>query len=202
MLATVTDSLVPAVFGVIGVAVGAMLTGVVDWARQRSKDDRRARAAARLLRTDLFLVARILKIALMRSELPGFVDISLPSWTTYRDVLAAALDDGAWIAVSAGCARTQALADFVLRLDKPNDRGRLKPKDAMRLESMVDDVVRAHDALSVLAEDDRPYEALLEVDPLPPISPQRWTLTALLTAARSEKDEKAALPLSAEIARK
>jgi hypothetical protein len=164
-----TGSLIPALFGLIGVAVGAVLTGIVDWIRQSQREDRSAHAAARLLRADLSLAARILRIGIARGQIPGFVDVSLPSWTEYRDVLASALEDDKWIIVAAGCSRLHALAGFNSRLARPRARGRLKRDDRTKLEKMLADVVRAYEALGELAGDETSYERLLEVDPLPPL---------------------------------
>jgi len=100
MVPLAVGSLVPAIVGLIGVGVGAMLTGVVEWVRESRRDARRARVGARLLRTDVFLVSRIVRRSIATQELPGYLDISLPSWREYRDLLASALDDEAWGIVS------------------------------------------------------------------------------------------------------
>ncbi len=158
-------SLVPAIFGLVGVAVGAILTGAVEWIREARRDRRRARAAARLLRSDLFLVSRILRNAISDRALPGFIDVTPRSWLEQRDLLASELKDDEWIIVSGGCSRLQTLAEFVSRIAKPQDRGRLSNNDIPRLDKALTDLVRAHDALGRLAEDGRPYDAVLELDP-------------------------------------
>jgi hypothetical protein len=147
-----------------GVALGAIIAGVFDWGRDARREKRRARASARLLRSDLFMVSRLLRNGIARREVPGFVDLGLPSWREQRDMLADALDDDAWSVVSAGCSRVQALAD-VQRLAPNWTRGRLKGEDFARLDKVLTDVVLAYEALGPLAEDRRPYDSMLELAP-------------------------------------
>src|SRR5271165_1530468 len=104
------SSLAPAIVGLIGVVLGALIAGVLDWSRERRGWRRRARAAARLLRADLFIVSRILRNGIAQRQVPGFLDIGLASWRDQRDLLADALDDDAWSVVAAACSRMQALA--------------------------------------------------------------------------------------------
>jgi hypothetical protein len=148
-----------------GVALGAFIASVFDWRREAFRERRRARAAARLLRSDLFMVSRLLRNGIARREVPGFIDLGLPSWREHRDLLADALDDEAWSVVSAGCSRVQTLAG-VQELAPRWSRGRLKEDDLPRLDKALSDVVLAYEALGPLAEDRRPYDSLLEIVPV------------------------------------
>ena len=162
MLPLADASLGPAVVGLAGVALGAVITGVFGLHREARRERRRARAAARLLRSDLFIVSRLLRNGMTHREVPGFIDLGLPSWREHRDLLADALHDEAWSVVSAGCSRVQTLAD-VQELAPRWSRGRLKKDDLPRLDKALSDVVLAYEALGPLAEDRRPYDSLLGI---------------------------------------
>lgn len=86
-------SLGPAIVGLVGVTLGALISGVFGWRGEAHRERRRARAAARLLRSDLFMFSRLLRNGIARREVPGFIDLGLPSWREHRDLLADALDD-------------------------------------------------------------------------------------------------------------
>jgi len=129
---------VPAIFGLVGVAVGAGLTGIVEWMRESRRDAARARAAARLLRADILLVGRVVRSGIATRELPGFLDINIPTWREHRDLLAAALDDAAWAVVSAACSRLQLLAD-VQEQGSRWSRGRLEDDAIPRLDKVLTD---------------------------------------------------------------
>jgi hypothetical protein len=159
-------SLVPAVVGLAGVVLGALISGILDWRHDTRREGRRVRSAARLLRSDLFIVSRVLRNGIARREVPGFIGLGLPSWREQRDVLADALDDDAWSLVSAGCSRVQALAD-AQELAPRWSRGRLKEEDIPRLDKALSDVVLAYEALGPLAQDRRRYDSLLELFPAP-----------------------------------
>jgi hypothetical protein len=158
-------SLGPAVVGLTGVVLGAVIAGTFDWRREAFRQRRRARAAARLLRSDLFMVSRLLRNGIARREIPGFIDLSLASWREDRDLLADALDDESWSVVSADCSRVQTLADSQ-ELAPRWSRGRLKHEDLPRLDKALSDVVLAYEALGSLAEDRRPYDTLLDIRPV------------------------------------
>ena len=157
-------SLLPAIFGLVGVAVGAVLTGMVEWARESRGESQRARAAARLLRADLFLAARMLTNAQKRRAMPGFIEISVPSWREHRDLLANALDSSTWGIVALACSRAHALGE-VTRQAPRWAAGRLKAADLPRIEQAITEIVKAHDALGPLAEDPESYRQLLEFNP-------------------------------------
>jgi hypothetical protein len=158
-------SLGPAIVGLVGVTLGAVISGVFGWSREARRERRRARASARLLRSDLFMVSRLLRSGIARREVPGFIDLGLPSWREHRDLLADTLDDEAWSLVPSGCSRVQTLAD-VQELAPRWSRGRLKDDDLPRLDKALSDVVLAYEALGPLAEDHRSYDSLLEISPV------------------------------------
>jgi hypothetical protein len=167
MLPLADASLLPAIFGLLGVTVGVVLTGIVEWIRESRRDADRARAAARLLRADILIVSRIVEKGIETRELPGFLDIGVPSWREYRDVFASALDGEAWAKVSIACSRLQMLAD--VQEQSPRwSRGRLKDDAMPMLDKVVTDLVAAYDALGPLAGDTRSYYDVAERDaPVP-----------------------------------
>lgn len=164
------DSLAPAIVGLVGVVLGVLIGGTLDWWRERRGALRRGRAAARLLRADLYVVSRILRTGIAQQQVPGFLDISLPSWRDQRDLLADALDDDAWSIVSAACSRLQALAE-VQRLAPRWSRGRLKDSEVKLLDKALTEVVEAYEALGLLAEDPRSYDDTLNIEPEPEATP-------------------------------
>jgi hypothetical protein len=160
------DSLAPAVVGLVGVVLGVLLAGALDWSQERRGAGRRARAAARLLRADLFIVTRILRSGIAQRQVPGFLDLGLPSWRDQRDLLADALDDDAWSIVGTACSRLQALA-AVQELAPRWSRGRIKEKEIPGLDRLLSEVIAAYEALGPLAEDPRRHD---DVEPEPGVT--------------------------------
>jgi hypothetical protein len=67
-------SLGPAIVGLVGVTLGALISGVFGWRGEAHRERRRARAAARLLRSDLFMFSRLLRNGIARAiPIPSLV---------------------------------------------------------------------------------------------------------------------------------
>lgn len=158
------DSLVPPIIGLVGVVLGVVIGGSLEWWRERRGVKRRARAAARLLRADLFIVSRILRNGIARRRVPGFLDISLPSWRDQRDLLADALDADEWSVVAATCSRLQALA-AVQELTPRWSPGRVKQEHIPLFDKALTEVVAAYEALGSLAHDPQRYDDALDLQP-------------------------------------
>jgi hypothetical protein len=96
------DRVTGAIFGLIGVVVGGLLTAAVqafqEWRSQRAL----SRAAARLLSAELSVQQYILedRAAGERAERVSDEMPAVSDWPQYRAVMARVLDDEAWIAVA------------------------------------------------------------------------------------------------------
>lgn len=92
-----------AIFGLIGVVVGGVLTGGADFALERSREKRRARASARLIHDALTDMSTFLEASIgMRTWLedPKKV-LSTQAWDEQRGCLAEAPGFDGWYPVSA-----------------------------------------------------------------------------------------------------
>lgn len=92
-----------AIFGLVGVVVGAVVTGAVnawgEW-RQRRADVRQAR---RLIAEDLRLIVADLELMAELGHYPVMFEHFLPTaaWSEHRGVLARELDDEIWSQLAA-----------------------------------------------------------------------------------------------------
>jgi hypothetical protein len=83
-----------ATFGLIGVVVGALVTGGVTWTLARRREQRDVRAAARLLRNDLLKAEGMLSHALNESRWwPRDRELPTSLWREERRYLAAELEN-------------------------------------------------------------------------------------------------------------
>jgi hypothetical protein len=98
-----------AVIGLIGVIVGALISGTGTFLLARRQEARQARAAARLLEVELRAVAadlHLLRESLQASDSHGDLRSGLrlppqPAWTEHKPLLAAVLTASEWYAVAA-----------------------------------------------------------------------------------------------------
>ena len=94
-------SMLPAVFGLIGVIVGGLLNAAVTAWQARRDDVASGRVAARLVDLELREAAAILVLNQGANRLSqGDSPFSNAAWRKYRDVLARALSDRGWEAVA------------------------------------------------------------------------------------------------------
>jgi hypothetical protein len=90
-----------AIFGLVGVIVGGLLTGAVasfrDWRSQRAL----SRAAARLLSAELSVQQAIIEQRAAAADEPVSDDMpTVADWPEQRVVMAKVLDDETWITVA------------------------------------------------------------------------------------------------------
>ncbi|MGZ6641512.1 MAG: hypothetical protein ACXVFT_06685 [Solirubrobacteraceae bacterium] len=100
------DRMTGAIFGLVGVIVGGLLTGTVETVRERLSQRTLSRAAARLLSAELSVQQVILEKRATDASaepvsdgMPGVAD-----WPEQRVVMAKTLDDDTWRAVAAAYA--------------------------------------------------------------------------------------------------
>jgi hypothetical protein len=85
-----------AVFGLMGVVVGGLLTGVVAFYLERRREKQEAQVARSIARSELVEAARAIEDALAGDEWPPGWDKMRwsESWLTNRRVLAATMEEG------------------------------------------------------------------------------------------------------------
>src|SRR5205814_1069295 len=98
----------PAIVGLVGVIIGAMLSGALTLLTARRSDKRQARAAGRLLESELRSIAQ--QLLLMRNDLrmkesPTVLRelFRLPptvAWEAHKSLLASLLTTAEWYAVA------------------------------------------------------------------------------------------------------
>jgi hypothetical protein len=141
-------SMLPAVFGLIGVIVGGLLNAAVTAWQARRADVASGRVAARLVDLELREAAAILVLNQGANRLSqGDSPFSNAAWRKYRDVLARALSDGGWEAVATAYEVIEGSPERVLaNFDKasPNIRGSPNRRE-------IDIVLGASRSLSALA---------------------------------------------------
>jgi hypothetical protein len=84
-----------AIFGVAGVIVGALVTGAVTYIFERRRERREARSARLVVRHELEEATKAVEDALAGKEWPpGWQNMRWSqSWSTYRPVLAATMEE-------------------------------------------------------------------------------------------------------------
>ncbi len=91
-----------AIFGLIGVIVGGLLTAAIQAVQQARSDRATARAASRLLSAELS-EQHVFLDALVNQDAARPLDSELPAvsaWPEYRAVMARLLEDESWQAVA------------------------------------------------------------------------------------------------------
>src|SRR5690349_24072121 len=104
----------PAIVGLVGVIVGAMLSGALTLLTTRRSDKRQARAAGRLLESELRSIAQ--QLLLMRNDLARQAGLRMKesrtilrelfrlpptvAWETHKSLLASLLTTAEWYAVA------------------------------------------------------------------------------------------------------
>ncbi|MEV0084765.1 hypothetical protein [Saccharopolyspora sp. NPDC050642] len=88
-----------AIFGLVGVIIGGLLTGLVDFMLERRRERNDARAASKLLRSQLNDARTAVVVALEGREWPlGWNDKAwAQSWSVYWSALAGRMADDAFL---------------------------------------------------------------------------------------------------------
>jgi ABC-type Fe3+-siderophore transport system permease subunit len=92
-----------ALFGFLGVIVGALASGASTWFFTRRREQHEKRTAARLVREDLLLAGSALDTVLQSGGRPEFA-LPLEYWREHRSVLAGSLSRERWeqVAIAMG----------------------------------------------------------------------------------------------------
>jgi hypothetical protein len=92
-----------AVFGLVGVVIGGLLNGAVNWRLERARERLAARASARLLSDSLARLDKSLPLMKRASSVQIVhpdVGASLDDWAQHRERLAPVLSIAQWTAVA------------------------------------------------------------------------------------------------------
>ena len=151
---------IAAVAGVVGAILGAGASGFASFKLEKRREKARARAGARLIRSDLETVAMLFGAAETRRQWPLTIDLPTEGWRQFRDVVASELQPTAWDDVEAAIAviaTQQAIQEFSRR---PDPQGRppqsllqeLDDKNVARMHMGRRQMGQAYNALAKLAE--------------------------------------------------
>jgi len=140
-----------AIFGLIGVVVGALMNGVVTGMLSRRAEQSARRSAARLVLSELvrFYTLAIESDRLPPESLPQLRDIAPRVWQSQREVLARALSIEQWELAAAAYAHVDAL-ESVLVFDADGSLAEWRSSEAKRLLSSL--IAPVEQAAAALAE--------------------------------------------------
>lgn len=145
-------------FGLLGVIVGGILSGVVAAGLQRVHDARRAMVTARLVQDDLIYIG-----AALRSEIDAGVwrrltanapPLPFAAWSEGRDSLAAHMSFGEWTVIS--IAARQAIHAVEAPGSNPDPSGTAIASSAKQtIETLLPDITNGVNLLQPLAHGHR-----------------------------------------------
>jgi hypothetical protein len=153
------SGLTAAIFGLVGVVVGALINGAAIALLQRRTEKSDRRSAARLVRSELVRFRSLALEAASRppEHLPQLRNAAPTLWQSHRAVLARALSDQQWELVALAYAHVDALAS-VLVFEPNGSLAEWRSREAQRLlagmlEPVEDAAVVLRQALAVSEED-------------------------------------------------
>ncbi|MDQ3935294.1 MAG: hypothetical protein M3340_11775 [Actinomycetota bacterium] len=141
------STLVPAVVGLVGVVIGAVVNGVAQYLVQRRRELYELRSHARLVGADLHRAEGIVRQLAERpmDRPPGVGDeLASPAWVEGRGVLARGLQDPQWTAVREAF---DGIAQFRRGLAPGDGAGRTFDQAHAEAEATLTRIEAAHQAL-------------------------------------------------------
>jgi hypothetical protein len=147
-----------AIFGLLGVLVGALANGIVSGALDRVREGRRAVVAARLVQDDLNYLHAVLSSevgeGIWNRLTPGQSPLTFDSWPEGRDLLAEHLTFEEWAVVTVAARQAHLMMYRVpLNPHKPGDF--MSTPEQENLETMVPDLWNGAKILTPLSRGDR-----------------------------------------------
>ena len=142
----------------LGALIGGLLTGAVQWRLERRREEAQAKDGARPLRVELSLAKGRVESAIEELLWWPFYEMAFEPWDRYRDVLAVDLDPEGWDSVTQSVAQLRALSEGMENAPGDPSKPRpLGPKTGRRSSSCAN-IIRAFNALRLLADDDEEME--------------------------------------------
>lgn len=133
-ITSLESDMTAAIFGLLGVIVGAVINGAATALLQRRAERSDRRSAARLVRSELVRFWALAREAARQSpeHLPQLRETTPILWNSYRAVLARALTDEGWVLVARAYAHVDALA-AVLVFERDGTLAEWRSREAKRL---------------------------------------------------------------------
>jgi hypothetical protein len=127
-----------AIFGLLGVLVGALVTGFVNYVLERRRELVEARAAARLMRSEVVAAGEAVATTLEEGEWPiSYRPTWRESWIAYRRALAGRLPGEDFEAVARAYARMDQLQGG-FETGRPPDERALSDVDRKHMKQDVE----------------------------------------------------------------
>jgi hypothetical protein len=158
---TETVAFIAAAAALLGGVFGAVAGGLADYFLQLRSEKARARAGARLLRSDLHVAAGRFGAAADEKAWFSWWEPAVHSWDEYRYILAASIDASRWKIVERGVSRVLQIESSFATAEQGPSRiaallGRTKepldPREVADLRSARHDAECAYNALARLAK--------------------------------------------------
>jgi hypothetical protein len=144
---------IPAIFGLVGVIVGGLVSGVVSAGLDRVRDARRALVSARLVQDDLSYLHAVLDAEIeegvWRRLTADEPPLAFDAWTDGRDLLAAHLSFAEWNVAS--IAARQALRVVQVAPMNPKPGQAITANERANLASMLADIWAGTEVLQPLS---------------------------------------------------
>jgi hypothetical protein len=153
ILSTDADSIafIAAGAALLGGVLGAVAGGFAEYVLEKRREIVRARAGARLVRSDLLTVAHRFGLVMENREWSEVNRLSTEAWNSYREVIAMSLDGGSWEVVEGAmsdiCTMEEVLALF--EAQSPGADGRVLSPDT--IDILLGIRTKAFDAYNVLS---------------------------------------------------
>jgi hypothetical protein len=158
ILATSTETVafIAAGAALLGGVLGAIAGGLSEYFLERHRNKTKARAGARLVRSELLTAAEQMWSAEQSSRWKIWFDFSMKTWDAYRDSLAGALEPGPWATVDEAVRGVRGLDVGIEKLDKYGTPATAEPAlDANSVKAFTVQrgrVRSGYDALAPLAQ--------------------------------------------------
>jgi hypothetical protein len=152
-----TVAFVAAGAALFGGVLGAIAGGLSEYFLERHRSRTKARAGARLVRSELLTAAEQMWIVEQGSKWKLWFDFSMKTWDAYRDSLAAALKPEPWGTVDEAVRGVRGLGIGIDRLDRygmptTTTEPALEANSVRALTAQRRRVRSAYDALALLAK--------------------------------------------------
>ena len=159
ILATSTETVafIAAAAALLGGVLGAIAGGLSEYFLERHRNKTKARAGARLVRSELLKAAEQMWISEESCAWKYWFDFSIKTWDAYGDVLASELDPDRWASVDEAVRNVRAIGFGIEELNRkfgeaPAPELALEASSVAGFSTQRKELQVAHDALARLAK--------------------------------------------------